>query len=246
MSGRNLELPPISVLVPADPATQRHAVAVVFPSHACSHGFSKLLKRTMDDHRQHNKLQSGTAAPIVEVSDKSVTPHALRLCCEYLEHYSVTLPIDDEEDDVPGSSIATVVERSNQLLQQDALTPAQQRKRDLTPTVLPVPLPKPIEQLLSAWENVFVSSRLLRNNGDAWEHQDIIAVLHAAQFLEIPTLEALCSGWCGSQITKMCASTKNSFEAAEMIRKFFHIEKDWTPEEEECLRIENEWPEGEE
>jgi hypothetical protein len=240
MSGRNLELPPISVLVPADAATQRHAVAVVFPSQTCTHGFSKLLKRVMDDYRP--KLQSGNPAPIVEATDTSITPHALRLCCEYLEHYSVAQPIDDDDGDVPGPSIASVVERS----QQDELTPAQQRRRDLTPTVLTTPLHKPIEQLLSAWENVFVSTRLLRHNGDAWEHQDVISVLHAAQFLEIPTLEALCSGWCGSQITKMCASTKNSFEAAEMIRKFFHIEKDWTPEEEECLRIENEWPEGEE
>lgn len=248
MSGRNLELPPVSVFVPAGPG--RQGVAVLFPPQCATYGYSKLLRRAMDSHTTHMHENSNTAAPIIDVTEPArVTPHALRLCCEYLEHYSTAQAIieDEEEDgDVPssGPSIAAVMESTSS--HEERRFAAEMRRRDQTPTILPTPLTGPIEQLLSSWENLFISKKLLRNNGDPWEHQDLIAVLHAAQFLEIPTLESLCSAWCGSQITKMCTSTKNCFEAAEMVRKFFHIEKDWTPEEEECLRIENDWPEGEE
>lgn len=110
-----------------------------------------------------------------------------------------------------------------------------------SPTAIPEPLTEPLMNILSDWERSFIATKLLED-GDIWRHSMLLAVLKAAQFLEIEPLIALCFAWCSSQIAHMCETTPKSVEAATLLRKFFGIPNDWTPEEEECLAIENEWP----
>lgn len=230
----------VSIFVPAS----RHSAqseAIIIPARCCLTGLSPLLLRAAEDFIAGDTSET----PLIELpvaSDRTViTAKAVRLVVEYLEHFSpsdISL-IQKQRDNIARQQKGSGSETPSNVDPKEAEPLWPQ------PTALPTPLPTALENLLTPWENTFIASRLLGNHGDAWEHNDLMAVLRAAQFLQVTSLEAMCLAWCASQMTKMCDLTTKYSEAAEMMRKFFGIHNDWTAEEEECLRIENEWPEDE-
>lgn len=234
----SVETPPISLYVPRNISSGARAEIVVVPPCCIDTRLSALL---LDKVRRDSSPPSRSDLQ-VEVPP-NVSGHALRLCVEYMDYFAAQKANAEEEmqKNIDATSL-DVVSRAAAL----PGSPTLSNSSSCLPTVLPVPLDRPLETILTPWENEFIAQRLLGNNGDAWEHADLLAVLAAAEFLQLESLRSLCEAWCGNQIWRMCKETSKSAEAAEMIRKFFGIENDWTDAEEECLRIENDWPEGEE
>jgi hypothetical protein len=242
--GRQMEVL-ISLVLTSHQAGIKKSETVIVPSRCCSSGMAVLLSRTLDDFAsQPIKID----IPILEVPTH-VSSRGLRLCIDYMEHYISEAEVAATRGESPvgvgrpesEASIANVIGD----MDPTRLPEPPARASSYLPTVIPAPLDEPLENILSAWENTFIAGRLLGNNGDPWHHQDLVLALRASQYLELESLQALCLAWCANQMWKMCNSIKKPLEAAEMIRKFFGVANDWTPEEEECLRIENEWPEDE-
>ena len=117
----------------------------------------------------------------------------------------------------------------------------------LEPTVIPKPLPltTKLDEIVSEWESSFITTKLLEQ-GDAWQHQNLVDVMYAAQHLQLDSLRDLCAAWCSAQISYYSTSIRDPMEAAECLRKFFSIASDWTDEELQCLQVENDWPANEE
>lgn len=102
---------------------------------------------------------------------------------------------------------------------------------DNAPARIPKPMSEPIRSYLSEWEKKFLDNYLLCN-GKETEHQVLINVLSAAHYLNIPSL-----------ISLSCASVADMMKnkTTEQIRNLFHIENDFTPEEEEQIKKDTKW-----
>jgi len=93
------------------------------------------------------------------------------------------------------------------------------------------PLKGKVEEVISEWDKQFLFTDLVKN-GNEKEHELLIDVIMAANFLNIKDLLDL-----------TCASVASMIKGKtpEQIRTLFNIENDFTPEEEEKIREENRW-----
>ena len=186
--------------------------------------------------------------PVVEVTVdtpdlRGVSVPALHRVTEYCVHFS---PHDAEDD-----PLNTLMSDEDSALRPPTGGAGSDAGKDrscqgcvASPTPIPRPLSKPIEEVLSPWERDFIQAKLL-DNYDIWSHELLIQVLRAARYLQIHSLEAMLTAWCSSQILHFIRTIRTAEEAAEHIRKFLSVHSDWTPQELESLRIENDWPEEE-
>lgn len=93
------------------------------------------------------------------------------------------------------------------------------------------PLRGKIEDVISAWDKQFLFTDLVKG-GDEKQHELLIDVIMAANFLNIKDLLDLTCATVASMIKG---------KTPEQIRALFNIENDFTPEEEEKIREENRW-----
>lgn len=93
------------------------------------------------------------------------------------------------------------------------------------------PLRGKIEDVISTWDKDFIFTDLVKN-GDEKQHELLIDVIMAANFLNIKDLLDLTCATVASMIKG---------KSPEQIRSLFNIENDFTPEEEEKIREENKW-----
>jgi len=93
------------------------------------------------------------------------------------------------------------------------------------------PLKTNIRDVISEWDKQFIFSDLVKN-GDEKQHELLIDVIMAANFLNIKDLLDLTCATVASMIKG---------KTPEQIRALFNIENDFTPEEEEKIREENRW-----
>lgn len=70
----------------------------------------------------------------------------------------------------------------------------------------------------------------------------LIGVFRVAEALEIRSLQDTCAAWCADVIIRASYAAADCMEAAEFIRRCFHVKSDWTKKEIDCLKLENEWP----
>ena len=86
---------------------------------------------------------------------------------------------------------------------------------------LPQPLDKPIDQLLSEWDKVYLNTKLLEG-GDIIKHQKMLNVMSAAHYFD-----------CEDLLNLTCAAAASFIQDKnpEEIRKFFNLPDDFTPEQ---------------
>lgn len=94
--------------------------------------------------------------------------------------------------------------------------------------VLERPLKSSIEELVDKWDYEFLHEKLHLNSG----HGLLFEVMQAANFLNINGLLDLTCG---------CVASMTRGKTAEQIREMFKIENDFTANEEERIKTENEW-----
>eukprot|EP00760_Papus_ankaliazontas_P032039 PhM_4_TR5591/c0_g1_i2/m.86106/K03094/SKP1, CBF3D; S-phase kinase-associated protein 1 len=93
------------------------------------------------------------------------------------------------------------------------------------------PLKGKIDDVICDWDKQFLYKDLVRG-GDEKQHELLIDVIMAANFLNIKDLLDLTCATVASMIKG---------KTPEQIRALFNIENDFTPEEEEKIREENRW-----
>jgi len=93
------------------------------------------------------------------------------------------------------------------------------------------PLKGKIEDVISEWDKQFLFTDLVKN-ADEKQHELLIDVIMAANFLNIKDL---------LDLTCACVASMIKGKTPEQIRALFNIENDFTPEEEEKIREENRW-----
>ena len=93
------------------------------------------------------------------------------------------------------------------------------------------PLKGKIEEVITEWDKAFLFTDLVKNH-DEKQHETLIDVIMAANFLNIKDLLDLCCA---------CVASMIKGKTPEQIRALFNIENDFTPEEEEKIREENRW-----
>lgn len=93
------------------------------------------------------------------------------------------------------------------------------------------PLKSDIKDLLCEWDREFIFGKLLENS-DERQHEVLINVIMAANFLNVKDLLDLTCAFVAGMIRG---------KSAEQIRELFNIKNDFTPEEEEKIREENRW-----
>eukprot|EP00759_Apiculatamorpha_spiralis_P059046 PhF_6_TR9632/c0_g1_i1/m.14873/K03094/SKP1, CBF3D; S-phase kinase-associated protein 1 len=93
------------------------------------------------------------------------------------------------------------------------------------------PLKGKIDDVIADWDKQFLYKDLVRG-GDEKQHELLIDVIMAANFLNIKDLLDLTCATVASMIKG---------KTPEQIRALFNIENDFTPEEEEKIREENRW-----
>ncbi|CCW68372.1 unnamed protein product [Phytomonas sp. Hart1] len=93
------------------------------------------------------------------------------------------------------------------------------------------PLKTKIDDIICEWDYNYLYKKLLKD-GDEHQHEALIDVIMAANFLNVKDLLDL-----------TCAFVANMIrgKSAEQIRELFNIENDFTPEEEAKIREENRW-----
>ena len=91
------------------------------------------------------------------------------------------------------------------------------------------PLKGKIEEVISEWDKTFLYTDLVKN-GKEEEHDLLVEVIFAANFLSIKDLIEL---GCG------CAASMIKGKTPEQIRALFQIENDFTPEQEEKIKQQN-------
>lgn len=93
------------------------------------------------------------------------------------------------------------------------------------------PLKGKIEDVISDWDKNFLYTHLVKNH-DEKQHETLIDVIMAANFLNIKDL---------LDLTCACVASMIKGKTPEQIRALFNIENDFTPEEEEKIKEENRW-----
>lgn len=93
------------------------------------------------------------------------------------------------------------------------------------------PLKGKIEDVISEWDKNFLYTHLVKNH-DEKQHETLIDVIMAANFLNIKDL---------LDLTCACVASMIKGKTPEQIRALFNIENDFTPEEEEKIKEENRW-----
>ena len=93
------------------------------------------------------------------------------------------------------------------------------------------PLKGKIDDVISQWDKDFLYTDLIKG-GDEKQHEKLIDVVMAANFLNVKDLLDLTCATVASMIKG---------KTPEQIRSLFNIENDFTPEEEEKIREENRW-----
>ena len=93
------------------------------------------------------------------------------------------------------------------------------------------PLKGKIDDVIGEWDKTYLYGDLVKNH-DEKQHETLIDVLMAANFLNIKDLLDLSCATVASMIKG---------KTPEQIRALFNIENDFTPEEEEKIREENRW-----
>jgi S-phase kinase-associated protein 1 len=93
------------------------------------------------------------------------------------------------------------------------------------------PLKTKIDDVICEWDKQFLFTDLVKNH-DEKQHETLIDVIMAANFLNIKDL---------LDLTCACVASMIKGKTPEQIRALFNIENDFTPEEEEKIREENRW-----
>lgn len=93
------------------------------------------------------------------------------------------------------------------------------------------PLRGDLRDQISQWDYLFLYTDLVKH-GDEMQHELLIHVTMAANFLRVKDLIDLCSA---------CTAALIKGKTPEQIRALFNVENDFTPEEEEKIREENRW-----
>lgn len=93
------------------------------------------------------------------------------------------------------------------------------------------PLKGKIEDVIDAWDKEFLFTELVKNH-DEKQHETLIDVIMAANFLNVKDL---------LDLTCACVASMIKGKTPEQIRALFNIENDFTPEEEEKIKEENRW-----
>jgi len=93
------------------------------------------------------------------------------------------------------------------------------------------PLKGKVDDVISEWDKQFLYTDLVKS-GDEKQHELLIEVIMAANFLNIKDL---------LDLTCACVASMIKGKTPEQIRALFNIENDFTPEEEEKIREENRW-----
>jgi len=93
------------------------------------------------------------------------------------------------------------------------------------------PLKGKVDDVISEWDKAYLYTDLVKG-GDEKQHELLIEVIMAANFLNIKDL---------LDLTCACVASMIKGKTPEQIRSLFNIENDFTPEEEEKIREENRW-----
>lgn len=96
---------------------------------------------------------------------------------------------------------------------------------------LPKPLPGPLNDSLGEWDKAYLYTDLVKG-GDENKHELLSAVLMVALFLQIPDLLDL-----------TCAAVAMMIpgKSSQQLRDFFHLENDFTEEEQKYIDMEQNW-----
>eukprot|EP01062_Namystynia_karyoxenos_P058463 TRINITY_DN499_c0_g3_i1.p2 TRINITY_DN499_c0_g3~~TRINITY_DN499_c0_g3_i1.p2 ORF type:complete len:189 (+),score=61.06 TRINITY_DN499_c0_g3_i1:96-662(+) len=101
----------------------------------------------------------------------------------------------------------------------------------------PLPIDKPlrgrIQDAIGDWDRAFLFTDLIKD-GDERQHDLLVDVIMAANFLNIKDLLELCCGALASIVKG---------KSPQEIKVIFNIEKDFTPEEDARIREEHKWVE---
>lgn len=138
-----------------------------------------------------------------------------------------------EERQLPGWSESMRMTEAHRRLREAAGAEAEFGERfpgwyDCVRRALPPDIPKPMEgdaelsRYVSEWDDRFI----------ALPHEQLFELIQAAHYMDIQGLMDLGAA-------KVATLIKN--KTPEEIRQMFHIENDFTPEEEERIREENRW-----
>jgi len=93
------------------------------------------------------------------------------------------------------------------------------------------PLKTKIDDVIGEWDKAFLFTDLVKNH-DEKQHETLIDVIMAANFLNIKDL---------LDLTCACVASMIKGKNPDQIRALFNIENDFTPEEEEKIKEENRW-----
>ena len=93
------------------------------------------------------------------------------------------------------------------------------------------PLRTRIEDVISDWDKQYLFTDLVKNH-DEKQHETLIDVIMAANFLNVKEL---------LDLTCACVASMIRNKTPEQIRALFNIENDFTPEEESKIKEENQW-----
>lgn len=93
------------------------------------------------------------------------------------------------------------------------------------------PLKGKIEDVITEWDKNFLFTHLVKNH-DEKQHETLVDVIMAANFLNIKDL---------LDLTCACVASMIKGKSPDQIRALFNIENDFTPEEEEKIKEENRW-----
>jgi S-phase kinase-associated protein 1 len=103
--------------------------------------------------------------------------------------------------------------------------------KDAKADTIDKPLKGDLKEIISQWDKDFLYGDLIKG-GDEKQHDILVDVVMAANFLDIKDLLDLC-----------CAAIANMIKGKtpEQLKELFQIERDFTPEEEAKIREENRW-----
>jgi len=93
------------------------------------------------------------------------------------------------------------------------------------------PLKTKIDDVICEWDKNYLFTDLVKNH-DEKQHETLIDVIMAANFLNIKDL---------LDLTCACVASMIKGKSPDQIRALFNIENDFTPEEEEKIKEENRW-----